>query len=723
MPLIPEKSVSEKEGSYNLTGQMSTARGSTELRPPPNFTLGPEHWIELHETIREKLWQAYRLAHPTTIAEAEESTRVVEDAISRAREELAETAREVLVEEARSEQEFGPTFHQDWPRQPLKAARAEVSAWVGSTPERRSVQEPRWTPQPWDIITKFIDRFNTLSGWKFHSLRELGSAQYQEQIDPPAQRAIAELGRLVENDLSWRRSFPGMVDIEAAMLKDLWDHMESFSQGLHQAVWDVLQNLARATPGNPPRKFWSGGETNDEQQINENMTLLDLEDQSSSDRASVIDPTQELRTDRPISSRTARMLQTTETNPYGKLDREMEMKYMQLPTKKLWKIRPALPLQEDDQGRGFVEFMMSLDQTLQDILNLDPRSTSQALSWAPGWHVPLRKCLWDSVNPRSFRSPSLNAMLNSCMEQVEGAMDAGSPGEEAYRLLVSELKRELDTRVCGAALQKLIVFRVGEGVPFSDCYRSFRTVVHDAKSDGQFAANFNIVQSIVSVLMSQQYPTLYEINFPRNTPNRYFLDEAQMWKALDLLKRNVTRSLPPRSDTGARGSSVGGAPGVGSGSAKIASKASADWVPESIMNVKKDIFKADFPSWPASIETWGAVYNIRNDREPPLLARFSDSKTKPATFREFVGQCLNCLSDDGHNMRTCPKPFLNKSGLMNSKIGELPESEKEAVSRKNQNRLKRKFQHKPKSHSVGNAQRSRRNADRSEVTVTTDQTK
>ena len=43
-------------------------------------------------------------------------------------------------------------------------------------------------------------------------------------------------------DLSWRRNFPGLVDARTAMLKELWDHMGSFSQGLHQAVWDVLQN-------------------------------------------------------------------------------------------------------------------------------------------------------------------------------------------------------------------------------------------------------------------------------------------------------------------------------------------------------------------------------------------------------------------------------------------------------------------------------------------------
>ena len=59
-----------------------------------------------------------------------------------------------------------------------------------------------------------------------------------------------------------------------------------------------------------------------------------------------------------------------------------------------------------------------------------------------------------------------------------------------------------------------------------------------------------------------------------------------MWKTLDLLKRNVTRPLPPRCDTGVRESSGGGAPGVGSSSVKIASKTSADWVPESIMRIQ-----------------------------------------------------------------------------------------------------------------------------------------
>ena len=201
-----------------------------------------------------------------------------------------------------------------------------------------------------------LDHSKTLGGWKFHSLRELEA----EQMEPPAQRAIAELGRVLDNDLSWRSSFPGLVDIKATMLRELWDHMGSFSQQLHQVVWDVLQNLARAIPGKTqegrndwkryhdrslPRTFSSRGKTNAEQQINETMALVNLEDRSCSDRASVIDPTQELRADRPTSSRTARIVHNAEINPpNGKLDREMEMKYRQPPMKDLWKIRLALPL-------------------------------------------------------------------------------------------------------------------------------------------------------------------------------------------------------------------------------------------------------------------------------------------------------------------------------------------------------------------------------------------
>ena len=68
-------------------------------RPPPDFVLDQEHWLGLHEEIREKLWQVYRLVNATAIAEAEKSTRMVE-AISRARKELTEKkAREVFEDE------------------------------------------------------------------------------------------------------------------------------------------------------------------------------------------------------------------------------------------------------------------------------------------------------------------------------------------------------------------------------------------------------------------------------------------------------------------------------------------------------------------------------------------------------------------------------------------------------------------------------------------------
>ena len=56
-------------------------------RPPPDFDLGQKHWLGLHDGTREKLWQVYRLVNPSTMEDAEESSRMVE-AISRARKEL-----------------------------------------------------------------------------------------------------------------------------------------------------------------------------------------------------------------------------------------------------------------------------------------------------------------------------------------------------------------------------------------------------------------------------------------------------------------------------------------------------------------------------------------------------------------------------------------------------------------------------------------------------------
>ena len=138
-----------------------------------------------------------------------------------------------------------------------EAERKNVSAWVGSTSERRPTQEARRTPQARGLLAKFVDHSKTLRRWKFLSLRDLEA----EELEPPAQRAVAELDSVMENDLAWRSSFPGLVDIRNAMLRELWDNMGSFSQELHQAVWDVLQNLLVRPPEEPKRAGATGDAT------------------------------------------------------------------------------------------------------------------------------------------------------------------------------------------------------------------------------------------------------------------------------------------------------------------------------------------------------------------------------------------------------------------------------------------------------------------------------
>lgn len=51
---------------------------------------------------------------------------------------------------------------------------------------------------------------------------------------------------------------------------------------------------------------------------------------------------------------------------------------------------------------------------------------------------------------------------------------AGGSGEEAYRVLVANLRRELDTCMHGAALQQLLGFTAAEGTPFSSFFRAFK---------------------------------------------------------------------------------------------------------------------------------------------------------------------------------------------------------------------------------------------------------
>ena len=91
------------EGKPAAPPRVSSFEETVELEsPPPDFQEGLEYWLGLREPVREMLWRAYRLVHPTTIAEAEESTRMVE-AISKVRDELAERkAKEIFVEEYES---------------------------------------------------------------------------------------------------------------------------------------------------------------------------------------------------------------------------------------------------------------------------------------------------------------------------------------------------------------------------------------------------------------------------------------------------------------------------------------------------------------------------------------------------------------------------------------------------------------------------------------------
>ena len=128
--------------------------------------------------------------------------------------------REWRTEETKSRREFRATFHRNWVREPLKlpdfppsllpfnkystlaepqrsaaplptnaeTARTEVSAWVGSTSERRPTQETRRTPQSRGLPVKFVDYSETLRRWNCFSLRELKAEHWSRQPRDPSRK-------------------------------------------------------------------------------------------------------------------------------------------------------------------------------------------------------------------------------------------------------------------------------------------------------------------------------------------------------------------------------------------------------------------------------------------------------------------------------------------------------------------------------------------------------
>lgn len=116
-------------------------------------------------------------------------------------------------------------------------------------------------------------------------------------------------------------------------------------------------------------------------------------------------------------------------------------------------VRPFLSLPPYDSGRVFQSNMNSLDAAREYTLFEYERSDCiSSVHWARDWHIPLLKCFRASINPTAHAAPVITVLINDCIDQAVKAAKAGSSGEEAYRVLVAELGRELDTRMHDAAL-------------------------------------------------------------------------------------------------------------------------------------------------------------------------------------------------------------------------------------------------------------------------------
>ena len=87
-------------------------------------------------------------------------------------------------------------------------------------------------------------------------------------------------------------------------------------------------------------------------------------------------------------------------------------------------------------------------------------------------------------------------------------------------------------------------------------------------------------------------------------------------------------------------------------------------------NIVQDVFTTSYNAWPlASDQHWETVHTVSasftQHKLPTLWSPLSSSADRAQAFAANKGKCLNCHGTD-HDMRHCPQPFTNASGMLNN---------------------------------------------------------
>lgn len=323
---------------------------------------------------------------------------------------------------------------------------------------------------------------------------------------------------------------------------------------------------------------------------------------------------------------------------------------------------------------------------LGDILVMSDDSEKQAFDrppWVVGWDGPLQKIYRKSLSSPQVASSPLPRLIDEFFDQVRRELTINTAGPSAYRKLLSLLTAHFDDGDQGRAFEQLHTFGVPDNTEFGRFLRAFKQRVSIVQgTERVFKPSDAMVIEVARGVVSRQYPSLMPTLYPgrlMTTPDPFRTVE-EMWAAFEVLATNKTPAVNGSrfhavssgghtTYTSSPTSSTHQAHPRGHGTHRHGSQHNPI-----IMNVADntaDPFSTDESDWP--LRNFEEVYMVTttfSTPDPPLLTPLLTSSARAQALRDYGGRCLNCSGTD-HSMKTCDRPFINTSGIINPALGQL----------------------------------------------------
>ena len=173
---------------------------------------------------------------------------------------------------------------------------------------------------------------------------------------------------------------------------------------------------------------------------------------------------------------------------------------------------PALQPEE-----AYQHLIRTVKDALSDVLMVsDPDSLGLEDSvYVRGWTRPLQRMMIIAVAEDLSCTSDLITSISDHFSQVRRRLDEGTPGPEAFQLLLRILADHFDTSDSESGVLRLQKYTVRKGTFFSVYLRSFCLLVSSAAgSELTLAPTMGMILEIVPSSVMKQFPSLAPTLFP-----------------------------------------------------------------------------------------------------------------------------------------------------------------------------------------------------------------